>query len=90
MDYVLNSVDSQAVLVISAIAVAILLGTLLVRILQASFKLILIILAIVLILQYGFGISPNQLWAEIGHLPQDVIQFIQSFDLNSITSMLSS
>lgn len=87
MDSLIGSVDSQAVLVIAAIAMAILLGTLLVKILKASFRLILTILAIVLILQYGFGISPNQMWGEIGHLPQGAIQLIQSFDLNSVTSL---
>lgn len=89
MDSLISSVDSQAVLVIAAIAVAILLGTLLVKILKASFGLILTILAIVLVLQYGFGISPDQLWGEIGHLPQVAIQSVQGFDLNSLTSMLS-
>jgi hypothetical protein len=90
MDSLISSVDSQAVLVISAVAVALLLGTLLFRILVATWGLILAILAIGLVMQYGFGISPRQLWEAIGHLPQDVTQLVKSFDLNAFTSMFSS
>lgn len=90
MDSLISSVDSQAILVIAAIAVALLLGTLLYRILKASFGLILAIVAIALVLQYGLGISPNQLWREIGNLPQDVVQLVQNLDLNALTSIFSS
>lgn len=90
MDSLIGSVDSQAVSVIAAIAVALLLGTLVVRILKASLGLILIILAIVLVLKYGFGISPGQLWGEIGNLPQDIVQWIKGFDLNAFMSMFSN
>lgn len=83
MDSWISSVDSQAVLVIAAIAVAILAGTIVVRILQATWKLILVIVAIGLVLQYGFGISPGQLWGEIGNLPQEVVQLVQNFGLSS-------
>lgn len=85
MDYLIGLVDSQAVLVIAAIAVALLLGTLVFRILKASLGLILTILVIMLVLQYGFDISPSQLWGEIGNLPQDVIQLVKSFDLKAFT-----
>lgn len=81
MDSLLSAVDSQAVLVIAAIAVALLVGILLIRIIKASLGLILTILAIVLLLQYGFGITPGQLWAEIGHLPQDLMQSVKSISL---------
>src|SRR3712207_8891878 len=43
----------------------------LVRILKAGFGLIVTILAIVLGLQVVFGISPGELWVEIGQLPQE-------------------
>lgn len=86
MDSLLSSVDSQVVLVIAAIAVALLLGTLIVRILKASMGLILVIVAIVLVLKYGFGISPGQLWGEIGNLPQDLVQWVSNFDLNALMS----
>lgn len=90
MDSLIGSVDSQTVLVVSAIAVSLLLITLLYRILKAGLGLILTILAIVLVLQSVFGISPGQLWGEIGNLPQDAIQLVKSFDLNSLMSSFSS
>jgi hypothetical protein len=90
MDSLIGSVDSQAVLVVAAIAVSLLLVTLLFRILKAGLGLILTILAIVLVLQSVFGISPGQLWGEIGNLPQDAIQLVKSLDLNSLISSFSS
>ncbi|MBD2157873.1 hypothetical protein [Leptolyngbya sp. FACHB-16] len=89
MDSLISSVDSQSVLIIAAIAVALLLGALVVRIVKASLGLILPILAIVLIMQYGFGISPAQLWREIGNLPQDIVQLARGFDVTAITSMFA-
>ena len=86
MDSFIGSVDSQTVLVVAAIAVSLLLVTLLVRILKAGSGLILTILAIMLVLQYVFGISPRQLWGEIGNLPQDAIQLVKNLDLNSLMS----
>jgi hypothetical protein len=86
MDSLIGSVDSQTVLVVAAIAVSLLLVTLLFRILKAGLGLILTILAIVLVLQSVFGISAGQLWGEIGNLPQEAIQLVKSLDLNSLMS----
>jgi hypothetical protein len=90
MDSLIGSLDSQTVLVVAAIAVSLLLVTLLFRILKAGLGLILTILAIVLVLQSVFGISPGQLWGEIGNLPQDAIQLVKNLDLNSLMSSFSS
>jgi hypothetical protein len=90
MDSLIGSVDSQTVLVVAAIAVSLLLITLLYRILKAGLGLILTILAIVLVLQSVFGISPGQLWGEIGNFPQDAIQLVKNLDLNSLMSSFSS
>lgn len=90
MDSLIGAVDSQTVLVVAAIAVSLLLMTLLFRILKAGLGLILTILAIVLVLQSVFGISPGQLWGEIGNLPQDAIQLVKSIDLNSLVSSFNS
>ncbi|HEY9602664.1 MAG TPA: hypothetical protein V6C85_13700 [Allocoleopsis sp.] len=90
MDSLIGLVDSQTVLVVAAIAVSLLLVTLLFRILKAGLGLILTILAIVLVLQSVFGISPGQLWGEIGNLPQDAIQLVKSLDLNSLMSSFNS
>ena len=90
MDSLIGSLDSQTVLVVAAITVSLLLATLLIRILKASFGLILTILALVVVLQYVFGISPAQLWREIGNLPQDTMQLVKSLDLNSLMSSFNS
>ncbi|NDJ17346.1 hypothetical protein [Myxacorys almedinensis] len=78
MDSLLGSVDSQTVLVIAAIAVAFLALRLVLRVLSVSSGLILSIAAIALALNYFFGISPKQLWFEISHLPQDLLQLVKS------------
>lgn len=90
MDSLIGSFDSQAVLVIAAIAVTFLLSTLVIRILKANFGLILMILAIVLVLQHGFGISFSQLWGEIGQLPQVIAEWAARVDVNALTSIFSS
>lgn len=87
MDNLLTSVDSQTVLFISAIVVAFLLLRLLFRILSGTGGLILTIVAIVLGLQYLFGISPSQLWQEIAHLPQELFYFVQNVQLPEISSL---
>lgn len=86
MDSLIGSLDSQTVLVVAAIAVSVLLVTLLFRIIKAGLGLILAILVIVLVVQSVFGITPGQLWGEIGNLPQDAIQLVRNLDLNSLVS----
>ncbi|GAB4242745.1 MAG: hypothetical protein Kow00121_68390 [Elainellaceae cyanobacterium] len=79
MDSLLGAIDSQAVLVVAAIAVVLLSLRLLLRVLNVGLGSILAILAIVLILQYAFDISPRELWLEISHLPQDAMRWVKSF-----------
>ncbi|MBD1842934.1 hypothetical protein H6F89_05820 [Cyanobacteria bacterium FACHB-63] len=81
MDNLLASVDSQTVLVISAIVVAFLLLRLALRILSGTGGLILTIIAIVLGLQYLFGISPTQLGQEMLHLPQELLRLVENAQL---------
>lgn len=78
MDYLLESVDSQTVLLVAAIAVSLLLFRLMFRILNVGLGLILTIVAIVLVLQYFFGISPRHLLFEISYLPQHLIRLLKS------------
>ncbi len=78
MDSLLKSVDSQTVLLVAAIGVSLLLFRLLIRILNVGLGPILTIVAVVLVLQYFFGISPRHLWVEISHLPQDLIRLVKS------------
>ena len=85
MDSFLTAVDSQAVLLVAAIAVSLLFLRLIFKVLNASWGLILAIAAIVLILQYAFGIAPNQLLTEISQLPQELIRLVQSFNLPELS-----
>jgi hypothetical protein len=75
----LESIDSQTVLLVAAIAVAFLLLRLFLRIFNVGLGLILTIAAIALILQVGFGISPRELWSETAHLPQDLLRLAKRF-----------
>jgi hypothetical protein len=75
----LESIDSQTVLLVAAIAVAFLLLRLFLRIFNVGLGLILTIAAIALILQVGFGISPRELWSETTHLPQDLLRLAKRF-----------
>lgn len=86
MDSFTSLVDAQTVLLVGAIATALLLVLLLVRLLKVGARLLLGIAAIVLILQYGFGISPAQLWSEISSLPQELLRLIQGVDLTALSS----
>lgn len=78
MDSLFNSVDSQLVLLIAAIAVVVLAAQLLFRILSVGLVPLIGLVAIVVALQYLFGISPSQLWVEVSNLPQIAIEFFNS------------
>jgi hypothetical protein len=78
MSSVFNGVDAQAVLLIAAIVVVVLTFRLLFQVLKVGTGSILGIVAIVLGLQYLFGIAPKQLWFEVSHLPQIAMRFVQS------------
>lgn len=79
MDSLLGAIDNQVVLLIGAVTVALLVLRLLFNVLRIGSGTILTIVVIVLVLQYAFGISPRQLWFEISHLPQDLVQLVKSF-----------
>ncbi|NMF83164.1 hypothetical protein [Nodosilinea sp. P-1105] len=78
MDTLFGSADSQLVLLVAAIAVVVLASRLLFQVLNLGWRSLLGIVAIVLVLQYGFGIAPKQLWFEISHLPQMATRLFQS------------
>lgn len=77
METLLDSVDAQLVLLIAAIAVVILAFNLVGKILRDSFGQVVALVAIVLVLNYAFDLSPRQLWFEISHLPTLVMRFVQ-------------
>lgn len=81
MDSFLTTVDSHTVLLVAAIAVSLLLLRLAVKVLNATWGLILAIAAIFVVLQYAFGIAPSQLLTEVSQLPQDLIQLMQNINL---------
>ena len=78
MSPVFGGVDSQLVLLAAAVAVVVLGFRLVLQVFRVGAGSILGIVAIVLGLQYLFGIAPKQLWFEIGHLPQMAMRFVQS------------
>lgn len=62
---------------IAAIIVAWLVFTALVSLLKTTIKTALICAAIVLILQLGFGIKPQEVWQQIIQLPQTILEQFQ-------------
>ncbi|MBE9110211.1 hypothetical protein IQ273_12395 [Nodosilinea sp. LEGE 07298] len=78
MDALFNSVDSQLVLLVAAIAVVVLVSQLFFRILSVGLVPLIGLVAIVVALQYLFGITPRQLWFEVSHLPQMAMKFFNS------------
>jgi hypothetical protein len=78
MDSLFNSVDSQLILLIAAIAVVVLASKLFFRILTVGIGPMIGLLIIFVALQYLFGISPKQVWFEVSHLPQMAIKFFNS------------
>jgi hypothetical protein len=72
-----SAIDAQWVSLIGAIAIVALASRLILRLLNKESKTVLAIVAIVLLLQFAFGISPRQLWLEINHLPQEFSRLIQ-------------
>jgi hypothetical protein len=79
MEALLGSIDSQTVVLVAAIAVVILLVQLALKVAKVGLGPILWIVVIVSILNYGFGISPSDLWFEIGRLPQTLMRLFQNF-----------
>ncbi|WOD40563.1 hypothetical protein [Nodosilinea sp. E11] len=79
MDSLFNTVDSQLVLLVAAIAVVVLASQLFFRILSVGLVPLAGMVVIVAALQYLFGIPPKQLWFEVSHLPQMAMKFFSSF-----------
>ena len=75
MDSLFDVLDSQTVVTIAAIALSVLLFKLLLRILNVG-SVILTAIAIVLVLHFGFDISPRQVWYEISHLFHNTIRLM--------------
>lgn len=86
METEIGMLDQHLLLGGSAIAISLLLVILVIKILKTGSGLILSILAIVLMLHYGLGISPKQLWIEVSDLPQTLFQMLYGLDLRALMS----
>jgi len=74
-----GSIDTQLIGIVGAITIAALALRLLFKLFNQEAKTILALVAIVLLWQFVFGISPQDLWFEISHLPQAIARLTQQF-----------
>jgi len=74
-----GSTDTQLIGIVGAIAIAALALRLLFKLFNQEAKTILALVAIVLLWQFVFSISPQDLWFEISHLPQAIARLTQQF-----------
>jgi hypothetical protein len=65
------------VLLIAAIVVSWLVFMALIKVVKTTVTTALAVAAIVLALQFLFGINPNQLWQQVTQLPQTIWQLFQ-------------
>lgn len=72
-----NLMNSQLILLVGAIAVVALVSRLVFQLFSQESKTVLALVAIVLLLQFGFGIGLKDLWFEINHLPQAIARLTQ-------------
>ncbi|MCW6037081.1 hypothetical protein K4A83_12500 [Spirulina subsalsa FACHB-351] len=61
---------TDLIVLIAALLITWLVFTWLVKVLKASVKTALVIAGVVLLLQFFFGIDPQELWRQITELPQ--------------------
>jgi energy-coupling factor transporter transmembrane protein EcfT len=78
MESLLGSIDSQLVVLVAAVAIVVLLAQLALRVLKVGLGPIVWMVAIVALLNYGLGVSPAELWFEIGRLPQTLMRLVQN------------
>ena len=74
----LETLDSQTVLLVAAVVMSMLLLNLVFRVVNVNLGLILTIVVLFLVLQYFFGISPKHVWYEIGHLFRGVMRSLRN------------
>jgi len=69
-------VPIDLIVLIAALVVAWLVFTALIRVVKTTLSTALTVAAIVLILQIGFGVQPQQLWQQIMQLPQMIRELL--------------
>ncbi|NEO83913.1 MAG: hypothetical protein F6J87_06575 [Spirulina sp. SIO3F2] len=67
----------EIVLLLAALLIAWGVFTWLVKVVKASVQTALGIAVVLVIIQVGFGIGPQQLWQQITNLPQTVFNMLQ-------------
>jgi hypothetical protein len=74
----MNSVlDLQTVLGLATIVGLVVIVRSVLRIFNVGLGLIVSVLAIAIVLQYGFDLSPRDLWYEFSYLPQHLMRLVQ-------------
>ena len=71
------AIDTQLVGIVGAIAVTVLALRLSFKLFQQESKTVLALVIIILIYQFALGVSPQELWFEISHLPQAIARLRQ-------------
>ena len=71
------AIDTQLVGIVGAIAVTALALRLSFKLFQQESKTVLALVIIILIYQFALGVSPQELWFEISHLPQAIARLRQ-------------
>jgi hypothetical protein len=76
----MNSVlDLQTVLGLATIVGLVVMVRSVLRIFNIGWGLIVSVIAIAIVLQYGFDLSPRELWYEFSYLPQKLVRLIRNF-----------
>jgi hypothetical protein len=74
----MNSVlDLQTVLGLATIVGLVVIVRSVLRIFNVGWGLFIAVIAVAIVLQYGFDLSPRELWYEFSHLPQHLMRLVQ-------------
>ncbi|WP_373542290.1 hypothetical protein [Chamaesiphon sp.] len=73
-----SGLDLRTVLGLATIVGLVMLVRSVLKIFNSGLGLIISVIAIVLILQYGFDLSPRELWYEFSHLPQYLVRLAKN------------
>ena len=72
-----STLDLQTVLGLATIVGLVVIVRAVLRIFHVGLGLIMSVIAIALVLQYGFDLSPRELWYEFSYLPQKLTRLFQ-------------
>ncbi|WP_310415396.1 hypothetical protein [Chamaesiphon sp. OTE_8_metabat_110] len=73
----MNSIlDLQTILGVATIVGLVVIVRSVLRIFNVSLGLVVSVIAIAIVLQYGFDLSPKDLWYEVSYLPQKLVRVV--------------